>query len=85
MGIVKIESMVDIATFLLTYEALQSYFSANIVAEDAAGVDARIRITYITSFEIGSPITARSFIMKNTMALTSIIEKVARKKLSECL
>lgn len=48
-GIVAIESIVDIATSFDTYAASQLYFSANIVAEDAAGVAAIITITILTA------------------------------------
>ena len=44
-----IEIIVDIDTSFETYDESQLNFSANIVAEVAAGVDARITITIETA------------------------------------
>ena len=60
-GIVTIERIVENATSLETYAASQSYFSANIVALEAAGADAKIRTTGATAPLIEIPVSIASF------------------------
>ena len=67
-GIEAIERMVDTATSFETYAESQSYFSANIVADVAAGVAAIIIITRYTVSLIGSPIRRKSK-SKNTVIM----------------
>ena len=81
-GMVAIESIVDIATSLDTYAASQLYFSANIVAEDAAGVAAIMMITVLTAGWITSPQSSTS-LMIATIAMGSAICLRARNILEE--
>ena len=64
-GIVAIESIVDTETSLLTYAASQSYFSANIVAELAAGAEAIITVTRYTFSSI-QPVRIKALHMNAT-------------------
>ena len=66
--IVIMDVRVDTATSFDTYAASQSYFSANIVALEAAGADAMIITTLKISELIGRPISLSTDIIPNTIA-----------------
>ena len=61
-GIVAIERIVDTVTSRDTYFASQLYFSANMVALEAAGVEASSITTVTVSPPIGIPASCDSFI-----------------------
>ena len=60
------QSIVDTATRRAVYCASQLYFSANMVALDAAGVEARIVTTVTVASDRGMPTRIASFIMPST-------------------
>ena len=74
-GIVAMHKMVETTTRRLTYAASQSYFSANIVALEAAGVAAIMITTSCTTVGMFNPQSTVSL----TIAITTSGNRIWRK------